>query len=100
MEQWIQQIIEQFGYFGVMFLIFVENVFPPIPSELILIFGGFFTTTTTLNPIWMIVVATVGALLGAVVLYGIGLLLDRERLESFITRYGKNLSENRRCSNG
>ncbi|MGI1820871.1 DedA family protein [Exiguobacterium sp. TRN 1102] len=91
MEQWIQQIIEQFGYLGVMFLIFIENVFPPIPSELILIFGGFFTTTTTLNPLWMIVVATVGALLGAVVLYGIGLLLDRERLELLITRYGKRL---------
>jgi len=47
MEQWIQQMIEQFGYWGVLFLIFIENVFPPIPSELILIFGGFFTTTTS-----------------------------------------------------
>lgn len=91
MEQWIQQVIEQFGYFGVMFLIFIENVFPPIPSELILIFGGFFTTTTTLNPVWMILAATVGALLGAVVLYGVGLLFDRERLESLVARYGKRL---------
>lgn len=91
MEQWIQQIIEQFGYWGVMFLIFIENVFPPVPSELILIFGGFFTTTTILNPVWMILAATIGALLGAVVLYGFGLLFDRERLELWVARYGKRL---------
>lgn len=91
MEQWIQQIIEQFGYWGVLFLIFIENVFPPIPSELILVFGGFFTTTTSLTPVWMIVAATVGALIGAVVLYGIGLYFDRERLESWVERYGKRI---------
>jgi len=91
MEQWIQQIIEQFGYWGVLFLIFIENVFPPIPSELILIFGGFFTTTTSLTPVWMILAATIGALLGAVVLYSVGLFFDRERLEAWVARYGKRL---------
>lgn len=91
MEQWIQQMIEQFGYWGVLFLIFIENVFPPIPSELILIFGGFFTTTTELSPIWMILAATVGAVIGAIVLYSVGLFFDEERLESWVARYGKRL---------
>jgi len=91
MEQWIQQMIEQFGYWGVLFLIFIENVFPPIPSELILIFGGFFTTTTTLTPVWMILAATVGAVIGAIVLYSVGLFFDKERLESWVARYGKRL---------
>lgn len=91
MEQWIEQIIEQYGYFGVLFLIFIENIFPPIPSELILVFGGFFTTTTTLSPIWMILAATIGAVIGAIVLYSIGLFFDEARLESWVERYGKRI---------
>jgi len=91
MEQWIEQVIEQFGYFGVLFLIFIENIFPPIPSELILIFGGFFTTTTTLSPVWMIVAATIGAVFGAIALYSVGLFFDEERLESWVERYGKRI---------
>ena len=91
MEQWIHQIMEQFGYFGVLFLIFVENVFPPIPSELILVFGGFLTTTSSLEPGWMIVVATVGSIIGAITLYGVGLFFDEARLESLIERHGKRI---------
>ncbi len=56
--------MEQFGYFGVAFLITIENLFPPIPSEVILTFGGFMTTTTELNIPLMIVAATIGAVLG------------------------------------
>jgi len=76
--------MEQFGYFGVAFLILIENLFPPIPSEVILTFGGFMTTSTELNIPWMIVAATVGAVGGAAILYGVGTLLDVERLEKII----------------
>ncbi|MGB7474396.1 DedA family protein [Trichococcus sp.] len=83
--------MEQFGYFGVAFLIMIENLFPPIPSEVILTFGGFMTTTTDLNIPLMIVAATIGAVVGAAVLYGVGTLLDVERLDKIVDKYGNIL---------
>ena len=72
MQQFILHIIEQFGYFGVFFLILIENVFPPIPSEVILLFSGFFSTYTNLSVLYMIVASTLGSFLGAIILYYIG----------------------------
>ncbi|WP_320162930.1 DedA family protein [uncultured Trichococcus sp.] len=83
--------MEQFGYFGVAFLIMIENLFPPIPSEVILTFGGFMTTTTELNIPLMIVAATIGAVIGAAILYGVGTLLDVERLDKIVDKYGNFL---------
>lgn len=83
--------MEQFGYLGVAFLIMIENLFPPIPSEVILTFGGFMTTTTELNIPLMIVAATIGAVVGAAILYGIGTLLDVERLDKIVDKYGNIL---------
>ena len=83
--------MEQFGYLGVAFLIMIEDLFPPIPSEVILTFGGFMTTTTELNIPLMIVAATIGAVVGAAILYGIGTLLDVERLDKIVDKYGNIL---------
>lgn len=83
--------MDQFGYFGVAFLIMIENLFPPIPSEVILTFGGFMTTTTELNIPLMIVAATIGAVVGAAILYGLGTLLDVERLDKIVDKYGNIL---------
>lgn len=91
MENWITDIMEQFGYFGVFALIMVENVFPPIPSEVILTFGGFMTTASSLTKVGVIAAATAGSVGGAVILYGIGLLLDVERLEKIVDRWGRVL---------
>lgn len=88
MENWILQLMEQFGYFGVFFLILVENIFPPIPSEVILTFGGFMTTRTSLTLLGVIFFATLGSLLGAILLYWIGRLLDIERMEKIVERWG------------
>ncbi|MEG0268564.1 MAG: DedA family protein, partial [Carnobacterium sp.] len=88
MEIWIQHIMEQFGYIGVAFLIMIENVFPPIPSEVILTFGGFMTTTTNLTITGMIIVSTIGSIIGALILYGIGSFLDITRLENIVDRWG------------
>ena len=49
MSQWILQIMNSFGYFGIALLILAENLFPPIPSEVILTFAGFMTTYTTMH---------------------------------------------------
>ena len=63
-------MVNRFGYVGVLILIAVENVFPPIPSEVILTFGGFLTTCTRLHPAGVVLSSTAGSLLGALVLYG------------------------------
>ena len=89
MENWITQFMEQYGYIGVFLMIALENVFPPIPSELILPFGGFMTTQPTgMTVPGVVIAATAGSVVGAVILYGIGLLLDVERLEKIIDRWG------------
>lgn len=83
MDQMFFDFINQFGYFAVGALIFIENVFPPIPSEVILPLSGFFTTTTDMVLPAVVVAATTGSVLGAFILYGIGRLLSRERLMRF-----------------
>lgn len=80
MQSWIIDIMNQFGYAGITLLIAIENIFPPIPSEVILTFGGFMTTYTALTIWGVIASATLGSLLGAVVLYGVGRVLSPERL--------------------
>lgn len=80
MQEIIVEIMNQFGYFGIMFLIAIENIFPPIPSEVILTFGGFMTTYSSLTVIGVIIFSTIGALIGAIVLYLIGRILKKERL--------------------
>ena len=55
MQEFILSFMEQFGYLGVFLLITIENVFPPIPSEVILLFGGFMTTYTKLNIAIMVI---------------------------------------------
>lgn len=92
MQEFIISLMGQFGYFGVFFLIALENVFPPIPSEVILLFGGFMTTYTSLNIVLMVVAATLGSLLGAIVLYYIGKILNKERLKKIVSgKVGKVL---------
>lgn len=91
MEQWITDIMSDYGYFGIFLLIMLENVFPPIPSEVILTVGGFMTSTTDMTIPGVILASTAGSVTGAVVLYGVGLLLDVERLEKIVDKYGRVL---------
>ena len=91
MESWITSVMEQFGYFGIALLILVENVFPPIPSEVILTFGGFMTTKSELSIFGVVVASTIGSVGGAVILYWIGRILNVERLERIIEKWGKYL---------
>ena len=92
MEQIIIDLMEKFGYLGVFLLIAVENIFPPIPSEVILTFGGFMTTYTSLNVVLVIVFATLGSVVGAIVLYYIGKILNKDRLIKIVNgKIGKVL---------
>ena len=49
MQQWMLTFVNQFGYLGIFLLILIENIFPPIPSEAVLLFGGALTVTTAMN---------------------------------------------------
>ena len=85
MEQWMLEIMNSFGYLGIFLLILAENIFPPIPSEVILTFGGFMTTYTRMHVPGVVLSSTAGSLVGAVILYQLGNLLSPERLEHLIT---------------
>lgn len=92
MQHFIIEFMNSFGYFEVFLLIAIENIFPPIPSEVILLFGGFMTTYTKLNIIFMIISSTLGSLIGAIVLYYIGKIFNKERLKKIISgKIGKIL---------
>ena len=92
MQEFVLTIMENYGYFGVCFLIAIENIFPPIPSEVILLFGGFMTTKTSLNIVLMVLFATLGSLIGAIVLYYIGKILNKDRLKKIVSgKVGKIL---------
>lgn len=92
MQEWIVQMTNEFGYLGIWMLIFLENVFPPIPSEVILPFSGFLTTYTRMGLWGVIFSATAGSVAGGYVLYGAGYLLNEQRLEAVLDgRLGKIL---------
>lgn len=92
MENFVIGIMNKFGYLGIFLLILLENLFPPIPSEVILTFGGFMTISTSMNVFGVILVSTIGSLLGAIILYYLGKILNKERINKIIkSKYGKLL---------
>lgn len=92
MEELIILLMNKYGYLGILLLIMVENVFPPIPSEVILCFGGFMTTNSNLTIPGVIIASTIGSILGAIILYFIGKILNKERLIQIVSgKIGKIL---------
>ena len=84
MHIFIMDMMNSFGYIGIALLIMIENLFPPIPSEVILTFGGFMTTYTHLTGGGVVFFSTLGSTVGAIFLYYIGKLLSPEKLEQLI----------------
>lgn len=88
MQEWIISVLNDFGYLGIAMLIAIENIFPPIPSEVILTFSGFMTTKSNMN-VWLVTLsATIGSLIGAIALYYIGSLVNPQRLGALIDKWG------------
>ncbi len=85
MEQVVTSFIDRFGYWGVALLIAIENIFPPIPSEVILTFGGFLTTYTAMTPAGVVLFSTLGSIAGAILLYALGRMLPPQRLRAILT---------------
>ncbi|HWJ88280.1 MAG TPA: DedA family protein [Pelagibacterium sp.] len=89
MSDWIINTITDWGYFGIMMLMFVENVFPPIPSELIMPFAGYAAADGRLNPLGVLLAGTAGSMLGTSVWYGVARLLGIERFRLLCNFFGR-----------
>lgn len=83
---WVVGVIESVGAVGVALLVLLENVFPPIPSELVLAFAGFSAARGVLNPFTAWAAATAGSLAGAYLLYAVGARLGYDRLHELAGR--------------
>jgi len=91
LEQWVLSIMEKLGYLGIAFLMFLDNVFPPIPSEIIMPSAGYTASKGELTLIGVIIAGSAGSILAAMLLYWIGRKVPQQRLFNFIERYGKYL---------
>ncbi|MFZ9985266.1 MAG: DedA family protein [Ilumatobacteraceae bacterium] len=89
LASWVQDVIESLGYSGVALLVIAENLFPPIPSEIVLPFAGFVARRGDGSVIVMVVASTIGSVIGALVLYAIAAAIGPERIHSFVVRFGK-----------
>ena len=92
---WVQDVINQFGYFGVALLVIIENIFPPIPSEIVLPFAGFVAqqgagaAQSDTSVIGMMIAATIGSVVGALILYFVSAAIGPDRLRAFVEKFGK-----------
>lgn len=88
----MQNLMDSLGYLGILLLMIVENLFPPLPSELIMPSAGFAASRGDLNLLAVIAVGTLGSVLGTLPLYYIGRAFGEERLVKWADRYGRWLT--------
>ena len=84
---WTKELIERLGYFGVFIGTFLESVFPPIPSEVIMGFAGFLISEGEFNPILTIIAAVAGNFCSASLIWFLGRRYGRD----FIVKYGHRI---------
>jgi membrane protein DedA with SNARE-associated domain len=89
--EWVTDVVDALGYVGVACLIALENLFPPIPSEIVLPLAGFVAGQGRANVVGMVAAATVGSMVGAWALYGIAAAIGPERLRAIVVRWGRVL---------
>ena len=92
MFDWVTSLVEQGGFLAIAFLMLLENVFPPIPSELIMPLAGFTAARGELNLFMVVLAGTVGSVAGAVLWYYVGCWLGYERLKRLAARHGRWLT--------
>lgn len=85
---WAADIVESLGYVGVALLVAIENVFPPIPSEVVLGVAGYTAARGDAAVVGMIIAATLGSVVGAWTLYGLSAAIGPVRLRAIVIRYG------------
>lgn len=89
MFNWILGAIEQTGYFGVALLMLAENLFPPIPSELVMPLAGFLASRGDLSPWGVVLAGTLGSIVGALPWYWLGNRFGLERVKRLAARHGR-----------
>ena len=89
LSTWVSDVISSIGYAGVAFLVALESVFPPIPSEVVLPFAGFYAGRGDASVPGMMLAATVGYVVGAWILYGLAAWIGPDRLRAFVVRRGR-----------
>lgn len=89
MDVWIESLIVNGGVLGVAFLMFVENIFPPVPSEVVLTLAGFAAARGDLALVPLIVAGTLGSLAGTTVWFIAARWLGAERLYAWSDRFGR-----------
>ena len=94
MSDWVVRLIEQSGYLGVGFLMFLETLFPPIPSEVIMPVAGMAAAKGKMSYPLAVAAGTAGAMLGNIVWYLAARALGHDRLKPIIRRHGKWLTVN------
>jgi membrane protein DedA with SNARE-associated domain len=90
--EWITGVIAKLGYFGVVTLTFLENLFPPIPSELVIPLAGFVAAEGDLRIGLVILTGSFGSFAGATVWYAVGRRVGEERLRAWVDRHGRWLT--------
>jgi membrane protein DedA with SNARE-associated domain len=88
MDSWIQSTMQEMGYPGVVLFMFLENVFPPIPSEVVMPLAGFIASQGRLALWGVIVAGMLGSVLGAIPLYYLGRWLGTDRVRRWSERHG------------
>lgn len=88
MFDWITHLIDRAGYFGIALMMFLENLFPPIPSWLVMPLAGFEASSGRYSPLFVILAGTAGSTLGATAWYFVGRLVGIDRLKAFAARHG------------
>jgi membrane protein DedA with SNARE-associated domain len=89
---WVSSAITSTGYVGIALLMFLENIFPPIPSEVIMPLAGYTAARGELSFVGTVVAGTVGSLVGAYMWYAIGRRLGPGRIRRFAARHGRWLT--------
>lgn len=92
MTEFILNLIAWGGYIGIFILMTLENVFPPIPSEVIMGLGGMAVARGDMDMTPLLIVATLGTTLGNMFWYGVGRWIGIARLKPFVERYGRWLT--------
>ncbi len=81
---WVASVIDSLGAVGVALMVALESIIPPIPSEIVLAMAGYLSAEGRFNVVFIVLAATVGSLLGALVLYWLGAALGEERLKRWL----------------
>ncbi|WP_375398670.1 DedA family protein [uncultured Sphingomonas sp.] len=92
MTEWFLRVVEDWGYLGIVLLMALENVVPPVPSEVIMGFGGIAVARGKMDFVALVVAGTIGSTLGNCFWYELGRRLGLDRLRPVVERHGRWLT--------